>query len=598
MASNKWLRDFEAGVSKKNSNNLLTRKNANRFEISETQIPHSPPIQRANIIKPLNFGEFYEPIDKKYNSSIQAISGHRPRCKRQIASVNGKEKLTFAKRDDQVNNVPQENNLLTSKRYSSESESIKSVSDIPLPPPLSTREIVFNLGALGRVRSGAEIVSRIGESVGDDSDEKRGTMLITPVRSGQQRLAPFEPRRSSAPTTPIQVDTEEKEKKIKKPTFKSAANLIRAVGLISDRAIAQKTYAEQLSVPRLITDKVVTDGTDKTMWDLIELKGSRAPGPGDYNSEASLKKMEAPSGGRFNMSRPKSDIEWNIKRSSELPDPGSYVHGSPKTSGGRFNMSMPLSDIEVRILRAKESPGAGQYQVEGRPDSRGGGRFNVSKSKTDIEWKIYNAKQLPGPGEYQVKAPIQRGGRFNEARPQTDVEVQIRRASETPGPGEYKTADNKLSGGRFNVSNPKSDIEQQIFDAQFVPGPSDYMIKDNIVRRSGHTGKFPFVYKPNAEATPSLKKFANAVNTIKTMNRLKGSSGSLLDALKKMDNKAPSSDTEPKDSNPSDNVDNASTSQRDDKKRTSQPMDDLVMDEVEEEEEVKEGGATETATGT
>jgi hypothetical protein len=122
-----------------------------------------------------------------------------------------------------------------------------------------------------------------------------------------------------------------------------------------------------------------------------------------------------------------------------------------------------------------------------------------------------------------VKSPdsSKGGGKFNESRPQSDVEVRIRRASAIPGPGQYVLPDNKLSGGKFNQSNPKSDIDVRVYTAAQIPGPSDYTVKDDIVRQSSHTGKFPFVYRPPDQNSVGLKKFATAVNAIRTMNRFK-----------------------------------------------------------------------------
>lgn len=151
-------------------------------------------------------------------------------------------------------------------------------------------------------------------------------------------------------------------------------------------------------------------------------------------------------------------------------------------------------------------------------NTQGGGRFNESQSKSDIEWKIHRAKEIPGPGEYVVKTPENKGGRFNESRPMSDVDVMISRAASLPGPGEYASSPQKMSGGKFNMSNPKSDIDVLIYEAAQSPGPSDYIVKDDIVRQSSHTGKFPFVYRPE---NAKLKKFARAVNTIRTMNRFK-----------------------------------------------------------------------------
>jgi hypothetical protein len=51
------------------------------------------------------------------------------------------------------------------------------------------------------------------------------------------------------------------------------------------------------------------------------------PGPADYPPPVPPK----PSGGKFNMSKPKSDIDWIITRASQMPGPGDTDPGpSPK----------------------------------------------------------------------------------------------------------------------------------------------------------------------------------------------------------------------------------------------------------------------------
>ena len=58
-------------------------------------------------------------------------------------------------------------------------------------------------------------------------------------------------------------------------------------------------------------------------------------------------KYRFPGGGKFNMSNPKSDIDWVIHRANETPSPSQY--GAPKLkgpSGGKFNLSKPKTEIE------------------------------------------------------------------------------------------------------------------------------------------------------------------------------------------------------------------------------------------------------------
>lgn len=116
-----------------------------------------------------------------------------------------------------------------------------------------------------------------------------------------------------------------------------------------------------------------------------------------------------PGGGKFNMSNPKSDIEWKIHRANEVPGPSQY--GAPKLSkpgGGKFNMSKPKTEIELRIYHGKSMPAPGQYIGMTKFNQQSTGKFNMSKPKSDLEWKIHRAKDSPGPGQYFTElCPLQ-----------------------------------------------------------------------------------------------------------------------------------------------------------------------------------------------
>jgi hypothetical protein len=294
MASNKWLRDYEVGVSRKQGR----RRKPTTFVLSETLSPQpSSPLVRPSSSKILTWGEYFEPVEKNYNFSIEAINGHRPRCKRQIENkpvfcdTEGETKL-------ETNTNQGESSTGRHKPESNETKNDLETSKATMKAntihieEISTRDRVFNIGGVGRIRSGSGLV----QAIGTDEDKQKIPTTILPVRSEASRLLTFDLRMSEASTNPIQ------RRRPRTVGFKSAVNTIRAAALF-DKSRKQQDYAEQLAKPRAVNEKVVTDGRDKTMWDQIELKASREPGPGHYNSEASLKNLEAPSGGKFNLSR-------------------------------------------------------------------------------------------------------------------------------------------------------------------------------------------------------------------------------------------------------------------------------------------------------
>lgn len=110
------------------------------------------------------------------------------------------------------------------------------------------------------------------------------------------------------------------------------------------------------------------------------LKGSDAPGPGNYNPK------RGPEGPQYSMAG-----KAEVRRSALSPGPGNYnvevvergvahVIGT-ETKGGR--------DLTTR----KEVPGPGQYELKTAKDSRAYG-FGTSKREHGKETEI------PGPGSY------------------------------------------------------------------------------------------------------------------------------------------------------------------------------------------------------
>jgi hypothetical protein len=98
-----------------------------------------------------------------------------------------------------------------------------------------------------------------------------------------------------------------------------------------------------------------------------------------------------------------------LLQAKSMPGPADYPPPvPPKPSGGKFNMSKPKSDIDWIITRASQMPGPGDTDP-GPPPKVSGGKFNTGKSKSDVEWRIYRAAQIPGPADYP---PVSRNRAF------------------------------------------------------------------------------------------------------------------------------------------------------------------------------------------
>lgn len=155
-------------------------------------------------------------------------------------------------------------------------------------------------------------------------------------------------------------------------------------------------------------------------------------------------KLPGTSGGKFNASKPKTELEWIEYHASQLPGPADWpAPPLPGPSGGRFSTAKPKSDVDWIMYRAAQMPGPSDYDVR-PPSGPCGGTFNKGKSKTNLDWIEIRAAQLPGPGQYGVgvsKGPLKlSGGKFNASKPKTELEWIIYNSLQMPGPGQYDPA--------------------------------------------------------------------------------------------------------------------------------------------------------------
>ena len=72
----------------------------------------------------------------------------------------------------------------------------------------------------------------------------------------------------------------------------------------------------------------------KTYLELVEYAAKGIPGPASYETG----KTQQLKGGKFNMSNSKSDVEWIMHRSAQIPAPGEYFTSLKPPNGGKFNM--------------------------------------------------------------------------------------------------------------------------------------------------------------------------------------------------------------------------------------------------------------------
>jgi hypothetical protein len=261
------------------------------------------------------------------------------------------------------------------------------------------------------------------------------------------------------------------------------------------------------------------------------------PDPGVHQPTEGFSTM-CKKGGRFNMSKAKTHIEWEIYRAQQLPAPGEY--NMPKLGddmkGGGFNLSNAKSDVEWEIYRASQIPDPGQHEPDGGFSAfsdTSGGAFNMSKPKSHVEWEIYRAKQLPSPGEHQPVGGYdptghlpKHGGKISKYYAKSDVEFNILRSAQLPDPGSnqpaygFSTLDKRGQG--MSMAKPKSEVEWAIYRASFLPDPGSY---DHDGDFNGKTHNAVFQQQQEIAAIQrrrkkAKKRFKSAIKRVMAKNSL------------------------------------------------------------------------------
>lgn len=125
------------------------------------------------------------------------------------------------------------------------------------------------------------------------------------------------------------------------------------------------------------------------------------------------------------------------------PGPGAYdlPDALDMITGGAFNKSTPKTDIEWVMYRAKQTPGPGRYLDESQMSglNRAGGAWSKYKPKSDVEWAMDRASKMPGPGQYNVKSAAPTfNTTFGNFEPKTQLDFVILHANDVPAPGAHQ----------------------------------------------------------------------------------------------------------------------------------------------------------------
>jgi hypothetical protein len=74
-------------------------------------------------------------------------------------------------------------------------------------------------------------------------------------------------------------------------------------------------------------------------------RAAKIPGPGAYDGQT--RGLKLPNGGHFSKFSPKGYCDADIKRGLSTPGPADYsTHVLPRATGGRFNQSKSKSELD------------------------------------------------------------------------------------------------------------------------------------------------------------------------------------------------------------------------------------------------------------
>ena len=166
----------------------------------------------------------------------------------------------------------------------------------------------------------------------------------------------------------------------------------------------------------------------------LSVSRSRRTSPKLFNfldNVSEAKSMSRETLARLSKCRQKSSVP-------PISDPKCAASGKWRgRQGGRFSNSKPKSDVDWIIYRSKQIPGPGEYKPL-PVEAKKGVKFSDANPKSEVEWIIYHAKQLPGPGQYPLKSTLSNSAvKFSDANPKSDLEWTIYNASQVPGPAHY-----------------------------------------------------------------------------------------------------------------------------------------------------------------
>jgi hypothetical protein len=203
-------------------------------------------------------------------------------------------------------------------------------------------------------------------------------------------------------------------------------------------------------------------------------------------------------GGRFNMSNPKSEIDWVQHYAKDMPAPNQYSPGKNRDKNSRgTKFSKGVRDMDFIPRSQRDLPGVGTYSPAWTAVeiSRAANMGNAQRQYS-VDAIIRQARELPGPGEYDPVGTVRRPGSAMDVVPsrmsasasltqrqhkKAAHDVRAPASIRIPGPGAYDVAEithkggkSAVTGGVISLAKVPTMIDMDMHRASKLPGPSDY----------------------------------------------------------------------------------------------------------------------------
>ena len=183
--------------------------------------------------------------------------------------------------------------------------------------------------------------------------------------------------------------------------------MIKKMKMSWERMNRMKEIKEAIQVDRGARRK--REIIERHKWrDNTILQRNILPGPGEYyNNKQDMANNTR--GARWGKYKPKSDIDWIMYRSAQIPGPGQYTPSDPNHQGkssGSWGKYKPKSDVEWLMYYAEQKPGPGQYSIKhARDKSQKAVKWGDFEPMGEIDQIMSRAKHIPGPDAYAEKPP-------------------------------------------------------------------------------------------------------------------------------------------------------------------------------------------------